>query len=176
MDLPTVEYIDLIRKNGFRPEAVSVCIFEKKVMFLFKAEYQLWGLSQGGIQVGEDLETALWREVKEELGSQFLEQSCSNKEFQFFMEDKITFPTEKQNKNELITEDGDVVWMRGKHYFFSLIHCIDTHIDMEESEFDNAIWVNYADAQDLLETIYQKGKKRQIGKVIEFLYKNNIIE
>jgi hypothetical protein len=54
MQFPSLEEIDQIRNSGFRPQIVGCFLNNKKILFLYKKNHDLWQLPQGGIDNGED--------------------------------------------------------------------------------------------------------------------------
>ena len=60
---------DVIDKNGYRANVGIVLINQQKELFFAKRKYQSgWQFPQGGIQLGETPENAMYRELLEEIG------------------------------------------------------------------------------------------------------------
>lgn len=56
--------------NSYRPSVVGVFINSKKdVLVALRSDTKTWQFPQGGIEKGEKAEDALYREMKEEIGS-----------------------------------------------------------------------------------------------------------
>jgi putative (di)nucleoside polyphosphate hydrolase len=173
MEQPTTAEIDQIRKSGFRPQIVGCFLHNKKISFFYKRKHNLWQLPQGGIDNGEDLETAFFREMTEEIGNKFV-KSC-DKKIVLFGEDKVEFPTHSQDSRELRNDAGQAIFMKGKKYFFVYVNAnIDT-IDISQSEFEDFKWVSFEDGLALCEEMQQKGKKRITIGALNQLRKLNLI-
>jgi putative (di)nucleoside polyphosphate hydrolase len=158
MQQPSIAEIDQIRSKGFRPQIVGCFLNEKKILFLYKREYDLWQLPQGGIDNGEDLEVAYLREMTEEIGGGFI-NSCA-KEILLFYADKIEFPSQTQDSRELKNDAGQAIFMKGKKYFFVRVDATKRDVDIANSEFDDFQWLSFEDGLILSDKIYQVGKKR----------------
>ncbi len=173
MHIPSLEELDNIRKSGFRPQVVGCFLNEKNILFVFKKDYDLWQLPQGGIDNQEILERAVVREMTEELGDNFVE--ASSKQIEIIGENKVEFPSSTQNKRDLKTDDGEDVFMKGKKYFFTAVNTENTELDISETEFDDYKWVSYEQAIKLSDKIYQKGKKRITLDTLEKLKKRKLL-
>lgn len=158
MEQPTVAEIDQIRKSGFRPQIVGCFLHNKKISFFYKRKHNLWQLPQGGIDNGEDLEIAFFREMTEEIGSKFIE-AC-DKEILLFEEDRVEFPVHSQNSRELKNDAGQDIFMQGKKYFFVSVNVNTNLLDISQSEFDDFRWATFKEGLALCEEMTQKGKKR----------------
>ncbi|MCX6761837.1 MAG: NUDIX domain-containing protein [Candidatus Moranbacteria bacterium] len=158
MNQPTISGIDQIRNGGFRPQIVGCFLHDKKILFFYKREYDLWQLPQGGIDNGEDIEIAFFREMREEIGSEFIE--VCDKNISLFGEDKVEFPAHSQDSRELKNDAGKVIFMKGKKYFFVFVNTDTNAIDISQSEFDDFKWVSFEEGLVLCEKMQQKGKKR----------------
>lgn len=158
MDQVNLEKLDDIRKKGLRPQVVGCFIHDKKVLFVFKKKYDLWQIPQGGIDNKENLKDALNREMSEELGTDFA--SNIGDEYEIIGEDEMYFPQHVQGARELLTDDGSAVLMLGKYYYFVVSEVKKSKLDIEATEFDDYKWVSYDEAQDLIDKIYQPGKRR----------------
>ena len=157
MQLPSLEEIDAIRKSGYRPQVVGCFLNDKKILFLFKKEYNLWQLPQGGIDNQESIENAMIREMTEELGKKYADSMKINCLVGY---NQVEFPNETKNLRNLITDDGQKIFMKGKKYFFIAADMNITSLNIKETEFDDFKWLNYDDAIELSKTIYQPGKQR----------------
>lgn len=166
VNTPSIEDINLIRRSGFRPQVVGCFLNNKKILFLFKKEHNLWQLPQGGVDNGETLEEAMIREMNEELGSNFLENAGTDS---IIGMDEIEFPSETKNSRELKTDDGKSVFMKGKKYFFVAVNAKTEHLDIKETEFDDYRWCGNIKASELTALIYQSGKRRITEKALKIL-------
>lgn len=165
--------IDQIRNQGLRPQIVGCFVNDQKILFLFKKEYDLWQLPQGGIDNKETLEQATKREMIEELGNNFISQCDKN--YELIGEDTISFPPSTQGTRELINDEGKKIYMKGKEYFFMLINSRKTDLEIKETEFDDYKWLSYDEAIKLTDSIYQTGKKRITAKILNLLHDQNKI-
>ncbi|MFA6132124.1 MAG: NUDIX domain-containing protein [Patescibacteria group bacterium] len=173
MEVPDLIKIDQIRNRGFRPQVVGCFINDKKVLFLFKKEHNLWQLPQGGVNNKELLKTAFFREMAEELGSDFIKTVKKN--IQIFGEDEVKFPSRNQNTRELRNDADQDIYMKGKKYFFITTSSASQNIDITKTEFDDFKWLSFEDGLSLCDTILQKGKKRITTKALKELRNLNLI-
>ena len=157
MKQPTISEIDQIRNEGFRPQIVGCFLNDKKILFLYKKKHNLWQFPQGGIDNGETVKIAFFREMAEELGEEFTK--LCNKNILLIGEDKVDFPAYSQGSRELKNDAGQDIFMKGKKYFFV---CVETkaNIDISNSEFDDFKWASFDEGFALCDKIYQLGKKR----------------
>ncbi|MCU0680365.1 MAG: NUDIX domain-containing protein [Planctomycetes bacterium] len=167
MSKPTKLELDEIRLAGFRPEVVACFLCDKKILFLYNKDYDLWQLPQGGIDNGETTDSAFIREMTEELGKTFLSQCYTD--LTFIGEDKILLPPSAQFSRELETDDGQIIMMSGKKYFFLSSQSQSLEINIEETEFADYKWLDYSEAFQLMSQNTQKGKARIIIKVLKLL-------
>ena len=167
MRQPTKSEINQIRNEGFRPQAVACILHDKKILFLYKKEHELWQFPQGGIDNGEDLEMAFFREMTEELGGEFVKSFGKN--WLYFGDNEIIFSAQEQNLRELRGDDGQEIAMRGKRYFFILVQAGSAQFAVSNSEFDDYRWLSLEDGVSLCAGIHQKGKKRIMLKALEQL-------
>ncbi len=172
MSYPTLKKINEIRKSGFRPQVVGCFLFNKKILFVFDDEYKLWQLPQGGIDNHEIIEKAGIREMTEELGDDFI----SGLELgEIISENVVEFSPHKQGIRELKTDEGNDVFMLGKRYFFVVMVPKKDKLNLDQTEFDEYKWLNFSEALDFAQTIYQKGKRRITIKAIQSLHKKGFI-
>lgn len=173
MSLPTLEQLDQIRQKGFRPNIVGCFTYDKKILFVYNAEYKLWQFPQGGINNRETIDQAFAREMHEELGPNVL-NNCEENLYHIGF-NKIEFPKEKQNQKELITDTGKKMFMKGKHYFFLVIKKTNPELNIKNTEFDKYKWETYDEAITTANSIYQPGKKRITIHSLDLLKKFNFI-
>ncbi len=173
--LPTIWEIDQVRQAGFRPTVVACLIYKKKVLLVFKKKYHHWLMPQGGIENGENLENALVREVKEELGARFALQLKSIQPI-LLTQDSLEFKEPEQGSRDLLNDAGQKLEMVGKHYYFLVVPITKASLDTKKSEFDQVVWANYHKAQQIIETVYLQNKKIILQKSINFLKEEGLIE
>lgn len=170
----TKQSLDEMRKTGYRPTVVACCVYDKKVLMLFKKEYNLWMFVQGGVDPGEDLQQVLDRELKEEMGEAFLKKCVGEKIF--IGEEQVEFLPEKQTGEMLTTADGESFKMIGKHYYFFAVPVSDDQIKLDDSEFSEYYWFDSKPASVLASKIYQPGKRRITMKAIALLNEKGLID
>jgi putative (di)nucleoside polyphosphate hydrolase len=167
MQLPSLRDLDDIRRTGFRPQVVGCFLNNKKILFLFKEEHNLWQLPQGGIDNQEDVNEAVMREMTEELGKKFTNEI---KSYSLVGEDQLEFPGQHKGSREIKTDEGEEIFMEGKKFFFLAIDVNITDLSIDETEFNDYRWLNYKEALELSNKIYQKEKKRITVGVLEKLH------
>lgn len=175
MNLPTLGEIDEVRLAGLRPTVVACLIYKKKVLLVFKKKYHHWLMPQGGVENGENLQKALLREVKEELGTKFAQQLKSIQPI-LLTQDSLEFRESDFNARDLISDAGEKLEMQGKYYYFLAVPIVEASLDTRKSEFDQVIWANYHKAQQIIETVYLQNKKIILQKSINFLKEQGLIE
>lgn len=157
MQALTIDEIDNIRQSGFRPQVVGCFLKDKKILFLYKKEHDLWQLPQGGIYNRETIEKAIIREMSEELGEEFVNHA---KLQEIIGADAVEFPEQTKGSRELKSDDGQTIFMKGKKYFFGVINTDILDLDINKTEFKDYKWLDFDDALALAGMIYQRGKKR----------------
>ena len=175
MQKPSLEQLDKARKEGFRPSVIACLIYNKKLLFVFKKEYKLWQLPQGGVRNKEEPKDSLQRELKEELGPDFAEK-INFSDIKYLGEDKMEFKPGRHNVDVLKDDSGSEVNMIGKLYYFTVLDCEDDKLDISKSFYDEHFWMNYQEARFLADKIYQRGKRRVTLRIIEELFNKGIIE
>ena len=174
MKPPDRSTIDSLRKKGLRPQVVACVINNRKILFLYKRKYKLWGFAQGAINNNEEFYDAVRRELAEELGREF-ESKCKISHLGVFGQAKIIFPKDLQGSRKLFTDEGEEVTMLGKKYFYALVLAETKYVSLHESEFEKYNWVYYAEAIKLIKSIYQQGKKDMTEDILTELYERKII-
>ena len=172
MQLPSLEEIDKIRESGFRPVVVGCILNDKKILFLFKEEYKLWQLPQGGIDNQESIEQAMIREMIEELGDKF---AASMKINSLVGQNQVEFPDKAKNSRNLQSDAGEEIFMKGKKYFFIAVDTDVADLNVMETEFDDFKWLEYDNALYLAKTIYQRGKKRVTVDALNKLHNSGLL-
>lgn len=162
---------DEIRKQGLRPVVVACILHDKKVLFVFKRDFNLWQLPQGGIEPFETPREAVKRELNEELGS--FAENIDYASFKIIGSDVVEFPKENQGQRDLITREGESIYMKGKKYYLAKMNTTDKNIEINESEFEKYRWVSLEESDNLVRHIYQKGKKRITQKALALLAQKN---
>ncbi|OIP78476.1 MAG: hypothetical protein CO002_03350 [Candidatus Portnoybacteria bacterium CG_4_8_14_3_um_filter_44_10] len=172
--LPAIDDFNQDRQAGLRP-GVVICIINKelKILLGLKQEYQIWEIPQGGIPMGEDLVSALKKEVTEEMGERFL-KSLFIPEKPLVATDKIIFP-EQSLGGQILKVGGREVPMVGKKYYVCLVVQRE-NIEPEKIEYSEFKWVSFDEGRKVVETIPQKGKKRVLKKILEVLRDGGLIK
>lgn len=158
-----LKLIDQVRANGFRPEVVGCFIHNAHLLMLYSKEHNLWQFPQGGIKNKENIETAINREMYEELDKDFINNCRLDK---IFYHDRIEFKNFDKN---LQLDNGKNIQITGKEYIFIKIDAPNDEIDINKTQFDDYKWCDYAGAIELANQIYQAGKKRITAGAIKTL-------
>ena len=169
----SLEQIDKIREQGYRPGVVGVFVNQNKVLLLNKADWSLWLFAQGGIKNNETTMEALQREMTEELGADFVSTWIS--EPTLILQDRIGFKRDSQNNRQLNLDNGTTIKMTGKHYYYYVIAVESQNLDISQTDFDEYRWLDYDQALELAQTIYQKNKQRALLKVLDLLVESEFI-
>jgi hypothetical protein len=170
---PNVKQLDEMRATGYRPTVVVCCLHDKKVLMLFKKDYRLWLLPQSGLSADEDASQAILKEIKETLGASFTKK-C-DKTVTYLGDDQVEFLPEKQTGEEIVTSDGKVFKMLGKHYYFYALNCSTDQIDLAETHYDEFYWFDSKPGLILASKIYQPGKRRITMKALSLLQEKGLI-
>lgn len=164
-----LKLIDKVRAGGFRPEVVGCFINNKKVLFMYAREHDLWQFPQGGIKNKESIENAIKREMFEELDPAFVGDCRLN---EIFYHDQIRF---KNFDKTLQLDNGKPIKIIGKEYIFIRIEAPNPRINITNTQFDDHKWCNRQEALAQTEKIYQEGKRRITRGAIEKLIALSII-
>lgn len=165
--------LDSIRKDGLRPQVVGCFVNDKKIFLFYDKEHEIWQFPQGGIDNLETKKEALEREMIEECGLTFWKHVG---EVEIFYEDKLIFPQKLWGSRKLRTDEGASVKMKGKYYYVFLLSTDAKSVIRKETQFDDYICASYDQAQSLVESIYQKGKRVMYEKFLENLYRRKLIK
>jgi len=162
------------RQEGLRPSVVA-CVINKKgqVLLGFKNKFGIWEMPQGRIEEGENLISALEREIAEELGKSFLE-SVFVPASPLLAVEQVIFPGSGIEDKKL-SVGGKKIQMKGKKYYFCAVGQIQER-EPEEIEYNEFGWFSAKKAFETIEQIPQKGKKRILKKAVEILEKNGFIK
>jgi 8-oxo-dGTP pyrophosphatase MutT (NUDIX family) len=174
MEKPTAENLDQVRKEGFRPGIVACLVNQERVLLVYKEEYQLWMLPQGGIENKEDPLEALHRTIREELGENFSSQ-IKYEETVFLDTDRMEFKPGRHSLKSLQDDQGNHVQMIGKEYYFCFVPSLGEHLEISETEYNDYFWLKYQEAKFIADRMYQKGKRRITLKVLEKLKQEGYI-
>lgn len=158
MEKPSLQEIDALRQENIRPGVVGCFFNDDKILFVYKAEHNLWQLPQGGIDNHEDIDTAFAREMEEELGKGFAKNISG--EITVHGVDILRFPEHLHGSRKLVTDEGEEKIMQGKAYFFCKAEVSESSLNLEESEFDEYRWLTISEAHTKVDEIYQKGKQK----------------
>lgn len=175
MEKPSIEKLDLHRKEGFRPGVVACLVHDKKILLVYKKDYKLWQLPQGGIENKEEPEAALKRMLGEELGEDFV-KNVSFGDIKYVDEDQMEFKPGRHEVKQLSDDAGKEVPMLGKVYYFAALNVSTDELDIKKTQYDEHFWMSHMEANFLAEKIYQMGKRRITVKVLGILNNLGIIE
>jgi 8-oxo-dGTP pyrophosphatase MutT (NUDIX family) len=170
---PTLEELDALRKQGLRPSVVGCFLNDKKVLLVYKKDFNLWQLPQGGIENKDDLHKAFFRELGEEVTDDFV-KSC-DPDIQLISVDKIEFPPSKQGLRDLMTDAGEPITMKGKFYYAVVASAKDQNITIGATEFDDCKWLNFDEAYKLIKETNTGGKLRLTTSILHLLKDKNLI-
>ncbi|MFC1622180.1 NUDIX domain-containing protein [Patescibacteria group bacterium] len=175
MKEPTIEQLDKIRKEGYRPGVVACILHKRKLLMFYKEAHKLWQLPQGGINNKETYIDALKRGLTEELGETFVKK-LGFKKVSIIDFDKMEFKPGRHKVKPLQDDDGKEITMQGKYYFFCIVKAKTDKLYIEETQFDQHFWVTFREAYFLTSRMYQQGKKRITTKVLNKLNELGLIE
>ena len=173
MKEPTSNQFDKDRKEGYRPSVLCCCVNEGRILFLNKRDYGLWMFPQGGIDNGEDAKSAISRELEEELGEDFTKNT--DKETLYFGEFLMEFPEKRHGADELKSDDGKEVLMKGKKFYFYAVAALTDGLDISKTEFNDYFWLPYDTAMSLAAKIYQVNKRAMVEESLKLLKKGGLI-
>lgn len=174
MQEPNHTELNESRKEGFKPAIVSCIINDKKILLLHKKEHNLWQLPQASLQNKEELADAVRRNIEEELGKAFI--TTCDPLFVYLGSDQIEMLPGKTKETEIQTDDGEVIHMKGKKFYFYAVATSTKDLTIDETQFDEYLWCKHKAGLFIASTIHQPGKKRVTTKIINLLKENNIIE
>ncbi len=172
---PTLEELNKIRNEGFRPGVVACVIHNKKILMFFKEEYKLWMLPQGGINNKEKIADALSRNLIEELGAEFV-TGLDFKNIIYAGLDRMEFKPGRHEMAELKDDSGKDIQMIGKDYIFCVITAPTEKIDLSKTVYDENFWMSFREAYFIADRMYQKGKRRITIKILNTLQTLGLIE
>ena len=131
--------LNMIDADGYRPNVgMVVCNREGKLLWAKRVDQSGWQFPQGGVQAGESLKQALYRELDEELGLrakhvEFLHQSQDWLHYQF--------------PQKYIAHNSDPTYKGQKQVWFLLgLIAAEEKINLARSnspEFEDWCWVDY---------------------------------
>ncbi|OGC46350.1 hypothetical protein A2V49_03585 [candidate division WWE3 bacterium RBG_19FT_COMBO_34_6] len=174
MLIPSLQQLNDIRKEGFRPGIVACIIFEKKIVLFFKKDYNLWQLPQGRINNKQTVIDSIKTTLKEELGADFIGHLTIS-DYKIIDVDRMEFKPGKHELEKLFDDDGREINMVGKVYYFCIIESDSPQMDIKKTKYDEFHWMDYHKANFIAQRIYQKGKKRITGNIINKLHDLGII-
>ncbi len=173
MKEPTLKELDEIRTKGFRPGVVCFCVHENKLLLLFKKEYKLWLLPQGGVENNETPADAIRRELTEELGKTFSDGCDTN--YIYLGDGEVTMNKKFYGERDVQTDEGVAINMTGKKYFLYVLAVKSEEIDIKETKFDEFFWADYTSAKFLLGKSYQVNKRDLNLKFLDKLKEGGLI-
>lgn len=174
MKEPTLQELNTLRKKGMRPGVVCFCVNDNKLLLLYKEEYTLWSLPQGGVENKEETHTAIKNELEEELGNNFAKQLEDS--FLYLGTDEVILNKRYYGEKELEMDNGEKVPMEGKTYFIYAVAVKTNALNIKETEFDDYHWCNYTEAKFLLGRSYQVNRRDINLKFLEKLKENKLIK
>lgn len=171
---PTLEDLDNDRNEGLRPSVVGCFLNSGKILFVHHKIHKIWQLPQGGVENKEDLTQAFKREMKEELGEEFVKQTSFKPTL--VSVDKIEFPPDKQGLRDLKKDNGDSVTMRGKKYYFLYATSVSPKLQFPSNEeYSDYRWVNHDEALKLAQASAQGGKFRITSATLDILKSKELL-
>lgn len=163
MEKPTLFEIDTVRQHNLRPNVLACIFCEKKILFMYSKDHNLWQFPQGGIDNNELLDQAFIREMSEELGSEFTAQLSKP---EIFLYKEVFFEEKLHGSRPLKTDDGKEITMKGKAYYIVFAKSKTEKLEINKTEFDDYAWVSHAAAYQLINDIYQPQKKDLYVKIL----------
>ena len=170
---PSLEEIDKLRQDGFRPSVVGCFIHNKKLLLVYQKMHDMWTLPQGGIDNAEPLDQAFVREMSSEVTADFVNHADKAV---LIAEDSIGFPPSKQNLRELKSDSGVPLTMKGKHYFFMTSQTKTPDLVISATEFDDHKWLNYEESYKLIKETNSGGKLRITTMILNRLRDKGLLE
>ena len=134
---------DVIDKNGYRANVGIVLMNQHKELFFAKRRYQSgWQFPQGGIKLGETPESAMYRELLEEIG-------LTKNETEFLSESShwYQYKIPKKHLRKLKKGKPFVIGQKQKWFLLKLMGSDETISLANNSkfqEFDSWKWVDPA--------------------------------
>jgi putative (di)nucleoside polyphosphate hydrolase len=148
----------------FRAGVGTVIYNQKGEIALFERSQHpvgVWQFQQGGIDLGEDTETTLWRELREEIG-------LTKNDFDYVVE----YENWTIHSTPSATEDSDKSRIGQAHKWYFLELKSDVKIDLTkatEDEASNFRWVTFTEAIGETEEF-----KKHVYKELEEFFKSKI--
>ena len=128
----------MIDSDGYRPNVGIIVANDKgQVLWARRVGQQAWQFPQGGINEGESMEAALYRELKEEIG-------LSEKQVEIVNSTR-GWLRYKLPKRYLRQNNTSFVGQKQKWYLLKML-TDDEHVRFDQSatpEFDHWQWVSY---------------------------------
>lgn len=159
------------RAKGFRPDVALLLVSDRKILLGKRVgkdtkdprKTVAWDIPQGGIETGESLTDAVLREIREELGHEWLEKTGEPRLLAWTY---LEFRIDKEGEH----------W-RGKTYYF---HIVPLHESVETGpvpEFSGGVsFFPYNEARKNIAAT-QKGKKgRMLLGILDKLKSDGVID
>lgn len=177
------QYVNDLKKTGYRPTLICVLISDNLIGLLKGRNYNGYEFVQGGIEYGESPLETLEREVMEELGYWF-HKACN------FSRIKMTYLFEGRMdmkiKDKLITQEGELVRPKGKHYIvFAAEICTDgelPEVNQDDVNYkgssvklEKCIWVNIGEAKRILKKTRNPVKRNIVLKAIDIAQEKELV-
>ena len=147
------------KKQLFRKGVSALILNEKDEILLVNLqsfETKYFAIPGGGIETGETLEEAVYREIKEELG---LDRDSLNLEGVCNEPLLIHFKTNKLNRDG-VDYDG-----MERHFFGFRFVGDDREIKLQDEEVRSYKWVTFVDLKDYL--LFENQLEETIKKIVE---------
>ena len=150
------------KKQLFRKGVSALILNEKDEILLVNLqsfETKYFAIPGGGIETGETLEEAVYREIKEELG---LDRDSLNLEGVCNETLLIHFKTNKLNRDG-VDYDG-----MERHFFGFRFVGDDREIKLQDDEIRSYKWVSFADLKDYL--LFENQLEETTKKIAEIFH------
>ncbi len=171
--LPTLSDLDSIRLTGFRPTVVGCFLHNQQILLVHHKKHNLWQLPQGGVENKHTLPSAFTQKMSQELSAAFLDSFTPT--LTLISQDKIEFPPDKQGGDQLATDSGEKLTMKGKHYYFLTTPCDPAKLQAPTPEYDDLLWFNFDQAVKTLKSGTTGGKLRITLNALEQLKQANLL-
>jgi len=98
-----------------------------------------------------------------------------HQDLKLILKDESVFPSQTQGSRNITTDDGKEIFMKGKFYFAIAVESGIDEIDISKTEFNDYKWASFDEAQEILATIYQTGKRRILSSIVEKIKEMGLI-
>lgn len=138
LDLLNLDVQQQHETKEYRPQIVTILRNPEGKILLIQSAKNLawWGFPQGGIDKGEDIESAIFRELKEELGA----PSNALSVVKYCGVGQIAIPGWEQR-------DGFAI---GKRYYYFLVDCQPFAVQLQPEEVSDYRWLEIGEIEPML--------------------------